>query len=51
MIQEYWTIPEPVRLDKQPYKTSNYDALMFGLKLSTIITLLLLLFLFVGLLL
>lgn len=51
MLDQYWNIPAPVRLDKVTEETSNRDALVFGLKISIVATAMLFLFLFMGLLL
>lgn len=51
MLDQYWNIPVPVRLDKVTEETSNRDALVFGLKISIVATAMLFLFLFMGLLL
>ncbi len=51
ILQDYWNIPDPVRLNKVEDRPSNREALLFGAKISTILTGVLFLGLFVGLLL
>ena len=50
-FRNYWDIPDPVRLGKVEDTSSNFEAIVFGFKVSTVLTFGLLLFLFLGLIL